>query len=814
MGVMTDRYHPAFVVPETAPMASRFTVNGTRHALRRCIPWRTAQRLGREPPQSLRRSWERRPRRATALHMTLAEEPSRVRSPWSTSPPPSAAAGATGEAAPSWRLERAGRVLERVRRDLNDEPGDIKARNGTSALVRADATATNPLSPPPPSRRPASSSTVYSFETVSKTAAPAARYDPERLSTMYRARTLEVRTRQVRIATPMFIFLGRVLLDYRAGREQENRKQRAHEFLQIFANLGPAFIKAGQALASRPDLLPPEYLEEMQKLQDRLPPFDNADAFRVIEEELGASVDEIFSRIEPEPVAAASIGQVYKAYLRDGRNTPVAVKVQRLNCEDIISLDIYILRQLSGVISRALNWLRRDINVVSIIDELGKLIFEEIDYLNEARNAERFYELYGNLADVRVPTIYWQFTRRRVLTMSWVDGVRLNSSQLRPEQAQRLVEIMVQCSLRQMLENGFFHADPHGGNLLATPDGKLCWLDFGMVSEVEPAQRYGIIEAVMHMVNRDFESLAKLYVRLGFIPPETDLQPLVEALNRALPDVLGAPVSELNFKNVIDKLGSVMYKFPFRLPPYYTAIIRCLGVLEGLAIQVRRDFKIINNAYPYIASRLLTDPSPELQNALSVLIFKDGRIRWNRLENLLDTASTSEGYDFSIAARQLVEFILSSRGEEIRLNLATDLVNEFDQFLLDLTDYTREWVSGRRPQPRKSMLYVQKALMLSLANSAVARSWRHAQTSPSPALADLLMPYATEARKFAPVVKLLGTSPEGRQLGLEIVISVAERMTLRGIRALFGLSQQEPPDERASSMGVNVRWKRPDSPPS
>ena len=628
---------------------------------------------------------------------------------------------------------------------------------------------------------------AWNYETIVKSAAPAVRYDPERLREKYARQTLLVRTRQARIAAPLFVFIGRVVLDIQMGKEQERRKIRAAEFLQIFSNLGPAFIKAGQALASRPDLLPPEYLDEMQKLQDRLPPFKNEDAYRIIEEELQAPVHEIFSRIEPEPVAAASIGQVYKAYLRDGKDTPVAVKVQRPDCEKIISLDIYILRELSGILSRMLTFLRRDINLVSIIDELGKLIFEEIDYLNEARNAERFRELYGSLPDVVVPKIYWQYTRRRVVTLSWVDGVRLNSPCLSDAQAQKLVEIMVQCSLRQMLENGFFHADPHGGNLLATRDGKLCWLDFGMVSEVEPAQRYGIIEAVMHMVNRDFESLARLYVRLGFIPPDTDLAPLVAALNRALPDVLDASVSELNFKSVINKLGSVMYKFPFRLPPYYTAIIRCLGVLEGLAIQVRRDFKIINNAYPYIASRLLTDPAPELQNALSVLLFKDGRIRWSRLESLLDSASLTSEYDFSVVASQLLEFILSPRGDIIRRHLAEDLVNEFDQLILDTVSYNTQLLQGKRPVPTKSMIYFQKALSLALANSALARSIRGVSETPS--IQSLLLPYAVDSRKFLPILQLIGSKREGKRLLMDIVTNLMERATLRGIRAIFGIEQ-------------------------
>jgi hypothetical protein len=148
-----------------------------------------------------------------------------------------------------------------------------------------------------------------------------------------------------------------------------------------------------------------------------------------------------------------------------------------------------------------------------------------------------------------------------------------------------------------------------------------------MMSYVESNQRYGIIEAVIHLVNRDFKSLASLYQRMGFIPDDVDTRPIIVALEDALPEVLNASVGELNFKNVINKLGDVMYKFPFSLPPYYIAIIRCLGVLEGLAIQVRPESRIIQDAYPYIASRLLTDSSPELQDALQQLIFKRGKPR-------------------------------------------------------------------------------------------------------------------------------------------------------------------------------------------
>lgn len=270
-----------------------------------------------------------------------------------------------------------------------------------------------------------------------------------------------------------------------------------------------------------------------------------------------------------------------------------------------------------------------------------------------------------------------------------VDGARLNDKaalQRLGLEGNRLIDILVQCTLRQMLDNGFFHADPHAGNLLAMETGKLCYLDFGMVSYVEAPQRYSIIEAVVHMVNRDWLSLCELYKRMGFIPIDVDAAPIIDALELALPDVLNAPVGDFNFKTVISKLGDVMYKFPFSLPPFYISIIRCLGVLEGLAIQVDDNFRIVNDAYPYIASRLLTDSSSELQQALQKLLFKDNKLRYDRLEELLEKASDIGDYDFSVAIEQLVNYIVSPPAKILRESVVDQLVDAIDQLEVEVTD--------------------------------------------------------------------------------------------------------------------------------
>ena len=429
------------------------------------------------------------------------------------------------------------------------------------------------------------------------------RYDPDKAQKLLTRQPRRWLTRNVQLFFPLAGFIASIISDRAMNCEPQRREQRASELLELISNLGPAVIKGGQALASRPDLLPAEYLRKLQELQDRVPAFPTDEALRRVEASLGLrNFTDVFTLLVDEPVAAASIGQVYKARLRNGK--VVALKVQRPDCERVVALDLFVLRWWARLgTSFFVRAFGRDLDLVSVVDDFGALIYREIDYRAEARNARQFAKLYqGYENTIRVPEIYDELTTSTVLTMEWVDGTRLvDGAELAvytgdDKAGTRLVDALVQCSLRQMLDSGFFHADPHAGNLLATDDGRLCYLDFGMMSYLEERQRVSIIEAVVHLVNRDFEALADLYVRMGFIKAGTDVKPIVRGLQDALPDVLDAPVSELNVKNVASRLGDVMYTFPFALPPFYVAIIRCLGVLEGVAIQVDPGFRIVGDA--------------------------------------------------------------------------------------------------------------------------------------------------------------------------------------------------------------------------
>jgi len=513
--------------------------------------------------------------------------------------------------------------------------------------------------------------------TITKIEPETINYDPLEIESHYKNRPLEVLRRIVTVLIPTIAFIFGLWLDIRRGVRAKNNSHRAIQLRELLTKLGPAYIKIGQALSTRPDLVPPAYLEELTKLQDQLPAFANEIAYQFIEEELGAPPAKIYAEISPQPIAAASLGQVYKGKLKTGEE--VAIKVQRPDLRERITIDLYILRRLAAWVQHRFKRVRSDL--VGILDELGERIYEEMDYIHEGENAERFYQLYSHLKDVYVPKIYWEYTNRRVLTMEWINGIKLTQTEEIKQtgiNARYLIEVGVQCSLRQLLEHGFFHADPHPGNLLATPDGKLAYIDFGMMSEIRPPQRYGLIEAIVHVVNRDFESLAQDYVKLEFLSPETDLTPIIPAFARVFADAQGATIAELNVKSITDELSALMYEYPFRVPPYYALIIRSLVTLEGIAIFIDPNFKVLSEAYPYVSKRLLTDPAPELRASLQGLLFKDGRFRWNRLENLLRNARNSQDYDLNLALNQGVDFLTSDRGAFIRDKLVDELVNGLD----------------------------------------------------------------------------------------------------------------------------------------
>ena len=508
-------------------------------------------------------------------------------------------------------------------------------------------------------------------------------YDPSAIANYYRTRPWKAIARSGKIALSLGGFCLSLQLDRWFKREELHKFKRATQLRQVLTELGPTFIKVGQALSTRPDLIRRDFLEELIKLQDQLPPFDNQTAFDLIATELKRPVTEVFQDISPAPVAAASLGQVYKAKLRSGES--VAVKVQRPNLLPTLTLDLYLIRWAAGWLSP---WLPLNLghDLTLIVDEFGTKLFEEIDYIHEGRNAEKFAHNFQDCTSVKVPSIYWRYTARRVLTLEWIDGYKLTGlppGAMASLDRDELVHIGVMAGLRQLLEFGFFHADPHPGNLFALPGDpatgepeRIAYIDFGMMDQLDQGAKESLVDAVVHLINRDYSELAEDFVKLGFLAPGTNIQPIVPALEAVLGNIIGERVADFNFKTITDRFSELMYDYPFRVPAKFALIIRSLVTQEGLALSVNPNFKIVEVAYPYVARRLLTGETPQLRRRLLEVLFKDGKFRWNRLENMITIARTDNQFDLLPTAQLGMQYLLSDEGRYLRRQLVLALIED------------------------------------------------------------------------------------------------------------------------------------------
>ncbi|MCP9848400.1 AarF/ABC1/UbiB kinase family protein [Cyanobium sp. Morenito 9A2] len=463
------------------------------------------------------------------------------------------------------------------------------------------------------------------------------------------------------------------------------QRRLGQKILTTLTTLGPCFIKVGQALSTRPDLVRRDWLDQLTQLQDNLPPFDHAIALAVIQEELGAPADQLFDVFPGAPVAAASLGQVYKAHMGGGHW--VAVKVQRPNLPEILRRDLAIIRLL-GVISAPLLPLNLGFGLGEIIDEFGRTLFEEIDYRCEADNAERFAALFARNPTVFVPRVERLLSARRVLTTQWINGTKLQerltleAEHLDPT---ALIRTGVMAGLQQLLEFGYFHADPHPGNLFALPGktgnlGHLAYVDFGMMDSISNADRLTLTGAVVHLINRDFHALAKDFIDLGFLNPATDLTPIVPALEAVLGGQLGENVGSFNFKAITDRFSELMFDYPFRVPARFALIIRAVVSQEGLALRLDPAFRIIGVAYPYVARRLLAGDTAELREKLMEVLFdRHGRLQIQRLESLLAVVESNDGEgngDLLPVAGAGLRLLLGPQGSSLRQRLLLNLVRD------------------------------------------------------------------------------------------------------------------------------------------
>jgi predicted unusual protein kinase regulating ubiquinone biosynthesis (AarF/ABC1/UbiB family) len=420
-----------------------------------------------------------------------------------------------------------------------------------------------------------------------------------------------------------------------------NQEKQAIWLKEKLIELGPTFIKIGQSMGTRADLLPLPFVIALGELQDNVPPFPNEIAFARIEKELGLKINEVYKEFELEPVAAASLGQVYRARLHSGEE--VAVKVQRPNLEATIKGDLEILKKVANFAERYPQ-LNENADWAGMLREFNETIHEEMDYAAEGRNAEKFRESFKNWDNIHVPKIYWNATTSKVLTMEFIHGTKVTDLEGQAQQGispEKVNRLLIKTYLKQLLEDGFFHADPHPGNLLVMADGRLAFFDFGMVGRITPELQSKMIDAFFHVVSKDPAGIAQDLIDLDFLKPGVDAKSVRPVVEKMFEFHLNLKLKDVNFKELTYDLADVMYDYPFRLPSNFTYIMRALMTLEGIGIITDPEFNFFETAKPYAKEFMLRREGADFRKQfVGKLLGRDegGKIDWNRTWKLAKMA--------------------------------------------------------------------------------------------------------------------------------------------------------------------------------
>jgi len=382
--------------------------------------------------------------------------------------------------------------------------------------------------------------------------------------------------------------------------ERLEKLSRAEKIRMAIEELGPTYIKLGQILSTRPDLIPPDLVEELAKLQDDVAAVAFSEIRRVIEGEMKCSIDEVFDSFSQEPLASASIGQVYQAALKNGE--AVAVKVQRPGIRGIIEVDLEIMLHLATLAEKNIEEMAL-YRPVKIVEEFARTLEREIDYSIEASNLERIALNFLNDTTIYIPKVYREVTTPRVLTMEYIDGIKVSRIPCLEENGLNAKEITLRGAdicLKQIFEHGFFHADPHPGNIFILPDNVICLLDFGMVGSVDRQTREDFVELVDSVVHRHEARVAQVLLKIT----ATDIEPDMRALEKDVADFLGRylykPLKDIRIGRLLKNLLDLTFRHHLRLAPDIFMMLKAVGTLEGVAVMLDPDFDIIARAEPFI----------------------------------------------------------------------------------------------------------------------------------------------------------------------------------------------------------------------
>jgi len=394
-------------------------------------------------------------------------------------------------------------------------------------------------------------------------------------------------------------------------REPLDKRSRAERIRMAFEELGPTFIKLAQAVSSRPDLVPVDFVKELTKLQDKVPPAPFENLQHIFFTELTLPPDQVFASIDPEPIASASIGQVHRAQMTDGED--VAVKVQRPGIRKVIEVDLEIMLHLATLMERHIEEISFH-KPVKIVEEFARSIEKEIDFTVEATNMERFASQFLDDPFIYVPKVFREASGPRILTMEYVDGIKI-SNVTRLKEAGLDPKIVIDRGadffLRQVFQNGFFHADPHPGNIFVLPDNVICMLDYGMMGSIDLHTREMFVDLVSCVVNQDAARATQVLLKLTLWEEEPDTRLFERDVGEFMGRHLYKPLKDIQMGKVLQELLNVAARYHLRIPPDLFLMLKALATIEGVALLLNPDFEMITKATPFVQKIKIDRFSPQ-----------------------------------------------------------------------------------------------------------------------------------------------------------------------------------------------------------
>jgi len=406
---------------------------------------------------------------------------------------------------------------------------------------------------------------------------------------------------------------------YRGGvteaKKTARRQKQAVWIRENLLSLGPTFIKVGQLFSTRADLFPVEYVEELSKLQDEVPAFSFEQVISTIESDFHKPLPTLFRSFDPVPIAAASLGQVHKAQLHSAEE--VVVKIQRPGLKQLFTIDLAILKHIARYFQNHPRW-GKGRDWLGIYDECCRILWLETDYLNEGRNADTFRRNFRNASWVKVPRVYWGNTSPRVVTLEYLPGIKISHYEALEAAGldrKNLAQLGAKAYLQQLLNDGFFHADPHPGNLAVSSDGALIFYDFGMMGQIKSNVREGLMDTLYGIAEKNADRVVDSLIELGALAPPSDRGPVRRSVQFMLDNFMDKPFEEQSVSQISEDLYEIAYDQPFRFPATFTFVMRAFSTLEGVGKGLDPDFNFMEVAQPF-ALQLMTNSTGSNGNSI------------------------------------------------------------------------------------------------------------------------------------------------------------------------------------------------------